>query len=706
MPAFHLRDGLLHLDDMCLFRRPTEESQGDVVLRALGRLAAESMDAWRTPDGLAAHPRTPLLAMTLLDAVCVLRPIVASLEIVDVSATVTPGVTQTAERLTVVVPGRFDPHTTLCAATPPVDGPRAGMHQPVRPVDVTEAYTIVVTFDPTHYRPPLAPLCAPTCRYRTVAARADLALRVHVSPPGPRGRGVALYRCGLLWAVDDAVDGARAVVDVHTTCSPMLSGLDDAEADALAGELLCTKRLAILGSPALAPLVEEMASIWASFFRPLWRFDTPQEMVSLVRHASTPPAVVRLVDMDLLLAQCVTHERTNVAGLSILRRMQTDGCTRDADWLSTSVGEFAVVRFQVVPIPPTRFAQLVRLGCFDYRDEPSCEYGLLTGEHGSRTVVVPIGCTTADLTHAVATLLKCEVATYEDTRKEVLCMPMSDGTLFTEGTVRCDPDEALTLYRLRIDVQSRTLMLSVDTEHAVAPTGGRTVLSVDALETLSMPTQAVQQSRPDLVALLPQLTQRLSVSTCSDVRAIVREVQCRRLAQEWTMEGLDAGKNLSSLGLSLLLAMLLTGWCGCRTRVAMGRTRAAMLAVWTADETFVRVDPTRTLCNLFEASDYLMRVPTPATTVDVSVGKLVEIRYGTKWLSGVVRGLDRPRGQFTVELLHDRSRHVCGLRSHTWRRVTDDACDLDRHVGALVEWKRKRTRDDEAREAQRPCARA
>ena len=105
---------------------------------------------------------------------------------------------------------------------------------------------------------------------------------------------------------------------------------------------------------------------------------------------------------------------------------------------------------------------------------------------------------------------------------------------------------------------------------------------------------------------------------------------------------------------------------------------AAMLAIDTG-ESFTLVDPTRTLCNLFEASDYLSSaVPSVPCTVRANV--LVEVRVGTKWQTGIVRSVDHARGQFTVKLVHTASQIVCSTNAHTWRRVSDDASDLDRIV--------------------------
>ena len=52
--------------------------------------------------------------------------------------------------------------------------------------------------------------------------------------------------------------------------------------------------------------------------------------------------------------------------------------------------------------------------------------------------------------------------------------------------------------------------------------------------------------------------------------------------------------------------------------------------------------------------------------------------------AAVVRTVDVARGQFGVQFLHSGLRHECSAAAHTWRRVTDDASDLDGHVRSLL----------------------
>ncbi|MEC7001377.1 MAG: hypothetical protein VXX04_06025, partial [Actinomycetota bacterium] len=151
-------------------------------------------------------------------------------------------------------------------------------------------------------------------------------------------------------------------------------------------------------------------------------------------------------------------------------------------------------------------------------------------------------------------------------------------------------------------------------------------------------------------------------------------------------------------GLSVLLCVAMNGWLGYRVRVALSRTRAAMVAAWDGDG-WILVDPTRTRCNLLEAADYLMRVPTPTTCVSLRRNLLVEVRTGAKWQAGIVRHIDEARGQFAVDMIGSTRQLVCALNAHTWRRVTEDSSDLDRIVTRLVKRQRVSLSTDDASDA-------
>jgi len=102
-----------------------------------------------------------------------------------------------------------------------------------------------------------------------------------------------------------------------------------------------------------------------------------------------------------------------------------------------------------------------------------------------------------------------------------------------------------------------------------------------------------------------------------------------------------------------------------------------MLAVFDGTS-FVLFDPTRTTCSLFDAADYLSST-VPFVTCPIRPNVIVEVRHGVKWLAGIVKTVDRARGNFTVRLFKS-GECICSTTAHTWRRVSEDSSDLDKHV--------------------------
>ena len=125
----------------------------------------------------------------------------------------------------------------------------------------------------------------------------------------------------------------------------------------------------------------------------------------------------------------------------------------------------------------------------------------------------------------------------------------------------------------------------------------------------------------------------------------------------------------------VLLCVILGGWLGCRVRVALSRTGAAMLAVFDGNS-FVLVDPTRTTSNLFDAADYLSST-VPCIACPIRTNVLVEVKVILKWQAGYVTKVDVAKGQFVVQLLKGGEK-ICNIKAHSWRRVSDESSDLDK----------------------------
>ena len=143
---------------------------------------------------------------------------------------------------------------------------------------------------------------------------------------------------------------------------------------------------------------------------------------------------------------------------------------------------------------------------------------------------------------------------------------------------------------------------------------------------------------------------------------------------------MDTGDNLSTLGMSILLALLLSGWLGARVRIAQSHTYAAMVAVWYGDA-FHLVDPSRTLCNLFH---FLPVSGGALAREEPYVGMVIETVVKSMWRVAVVRVVTIDTGIMTVETVYNQSRMAVSVHSHAWRRATTAASDTEAVVRPLL----------------------
>lgn len=692
----HYVSGQLHAgEDLCLFRTRPDDTTPRTVLRALGRVMAEGMESATSVDGLRARRCAHVFGFPhSVDALAVLA---ASVEGVHVETSVA----STIPRVIVEEKGKTL-HIVITVAgewmrSEDGDGIHANANESIAPMEATQAHAYVLTVDPTTIFASSSsfPLVAPPAPWRTVVDHADCHVRMCRSNAT---NSVVVYRYGILWDVsEDELEGIY--VDATDLVLPLDAATHEA-VDVVGDTFLRAEELGERGGRAQSELVCDLLTAfgtnWASPLKDVWRTDdvekASQTLVNLMRDPKTPPSVVRLMDASHLLAQRVHHERTNLMAMTILRRMQTHegGCTRDADWCATMGTEFAVARAEVAVVDAERFALIFSEASLPSCVVARCDHGLLVEDGDERILVVPLGATAASLTLAVATLLKCEVSLPRDVRTDLPTVFYFD-TLYSEGSARCSSDEMLDLHTLHIDVDAHTLVVAVDRE---APrVASARALSVDALTTRASTLWARNVGNADRVAvatLFPRVAHRLELSD-HPLAACALEVQARRVAQEWTLEGFDGEKNLSSLAMTMLLGVALQGWIGYRVRVAMSRTCAAMIALQDATtEEWIVIDPTRTTSNLFEATARLNRLPLQTEPVRKDV--LVELRKKTKWVAGIVTDHNEARGTFKLKLLHNDMEEVCSLNAHTWRRVTQDSSDLDKEVRTAVKRGAKRPR--------------
>lgn len=670
----HFDGPLLHIGHLCLYRTRVPTDDDESLLRSIGRVVAEGIDSYALSDGLTNHPRKHHFG-SLLDALTVLASasVKVTIEVDLVSAT--PGVTQTPTSLVVTVGGSWS-----VMGLPPSSS-HADINQPVRPVPQEAAHRYIIE---TPLLETLPPVLAPPLQWRTIVDSPSHVLKLYKDTHDTKG--VRLYRCGILWGNDPSVVTLTICVDTHYDDDLMVPDTVTTEqADAVGDIFLHATTVPVLSKcPLVLDVLARIGARWGPALRTVWRFDSVQQMVNIVRNSNLPNEFARLIDMNILLLQRTHHERINLTGLSILRRMQTSGCSRHIDWIASIANEFAVVRFQTIPIPLSRFATLRAAGCFAHWTEPTCDYGVLLGDDMYRTVVVPINSTPASLTHALVSLLRSDVVVDTDERTEEFEFVAS--RRYTEASAVCSPDEDLQFYSIRIDSTRNTVVLRKDT--TFAPMSSRGAISIDELPSQPVCMNPKNIRRAELEVMFPRIMERIRLANETDLVACMRELQFRRVSDEWSIEALDSGDNLSSLGMSILLGILLGAYMGCGVRVAMSCTRAATVAVYTTAKTYVLVDPTRTTCSMFHLSEYLTRIP--STFPDIRKGVLVEVKHSQKWRAGLVQRIDQTTGQIYVQFLTNGHNAVVSKGMQTWRRVSDDTSDLDRLVRNALDPKRAR----------------
>jgi hypothetical protein len=669
---FSLRDNLLHLSETCLFRSP-HDVPSHTSLDCLGAVVRRHIVSARDANGLCNHCGTS--SLSTLDAICLLTHmghavhITEELECTDVCFA----------NGTYYIPV-YDAWSVSALVQSTVPD-MVGVDQMVHLVtNAHQGFTIRVSHGDLG-----VPLFVRETLYNTIVSSPTFLLRVsHDDTPGATPIA-ARYMDRILVAVEH--------LDAHAPCGTFLvdeRGSFDTFADGVASTALRPVSSVLLrsdmvtivsASSVLLHLLTMLSSRWNAMLSNMWKTGTPDTLMQFLRHASTPDCIARCIDPIVLLSKTLRNERIDVLGMSLVRRMKCCDATRYADMRTSMITHHGVVRFDVIPIAASRFAHLYDIGVFD--SMTACRTAVLVGTE-ARVMCVPLGTKTIQLTEAIATLL---LGNSTDLSGERPPRDFVFGVIYQETSSQCPIPETLLSYCLVVDALSRTLRLEDSTEETFNTDD---VLSVDELERMTIPCDASRTRRRDVAALFPEMAKRVELKSSEDTSACLREVQSRRVTREWGLDAMDAGRNMSGLGLTLMLHLLLSQWLGVRCRVAQSRSGAALLAVYV-DGRYRLVDPCRTLRNFFSLSRELSNGAPP---VPPREGMVVEIRQNSQWRVGVVRTVEVDRGSMIVQTAHKSLRVVVSLGTHGWRRVSrDDGSDLDHIVRPLL-IQRKREREE------------
>lgn len=462
-------------------------------------------------------------------------------------------------------------------------------------------------------------------------------------------------------------------------------GISSASLEPIASVILHTDMVvAVSESNVLRSLWEFLTDRWHTMLRSMWVVGTDDLLLQLLRHVKTPDCIVRCIDPSVLINKRRHNERIDVLGMTIVRRMKCCDATRYADMRASMFYHHGVSRIEVLPVARVRFQRLYDIGVF--HGMPACRSGVLVNVGSDDTIMcVPMDSRTLHLSEAVATLLLNDSSELSGDRPVT---SFGFGIMYQETSSQCPPSETLIPFRLLVDVPTHTLQLMEDVEQDRFDV--ETIRSVDELERMVIPCDESRTRRRDVAIIFPEMSKRVEMKSSEDVSACLREVQSRRVVREWCLDAMDAGRNMSGLGMTLMLHVLLSQWLGARCRVAQSRSGAALLAVYVNDA-YEFVDPCRTLCNFFTLSRELADTIVSSATTTPREGMVIEVRQGGQWHVGVVRTVEVDRGSMIVQTAIKDNRVVVSIGGHGWRRVGQDTSDTDRIVRPLL-LSRKRQR--------------
>jgi hypothetical protein len=184
--------------------------------------------------------------------------------------------------------------------------------------------------------------------------------------------------------------------------------------------------------------------------------------------------------------------------------------------------------------------------------------------------------------------------------------------------------------------------------------------------------------------LFPKLAKRLELQN-NTIEACLREAQARRVSSEWSLEGLDCGDNLSSLGMTIMMALIFTGWLGIRVRVFIGLCRSALLGIWNdTNDNFQLLDCTKTIKNSFEICPHFLDCPESGTDICVKKGMIIEVRTAVKWHVAQIIKVRPDLMSAHVQYIGNKREDWISLSSHCWKRLSDENSDSDRVIRYLI----------------------
>lgn len=699
MKRFSMRDEFLWLGDECLYvTRPVASLDARL---AWGRLLAECMDSERGIDGTHAFQRATGFGR-LCEAIAVLVERSDSVEVDETPFLAKPGVeTETMGTTIVTVGGAWD--TTRLFRNQVASSSEVALPwERVAQVDRISCFRIFITGGegvPLLMFPPDAVQWEWLHRSRNAAVRVGFGALT-----GEECHRIHLYRSGVLWATEEIPCAASIAtrllaVDVTTTLScgsdldwiPPLLTVERGGASLLQ-RVFCTAdediRLVTLTESRVLTRLAECLHDCRETLRSLW--DTRSLNYAFTR-TDVSDHYVCLLDARELPTESEKHIR--IAGQKILHIF----CLSAANH-----------RFRTVPVDSSRFSHLARVGALETFSRV-CEFGALQrdGDGNACTILLPHDSTPTTIMKAVSLL--CDtmfpnarpVATPFGALEDVMDATVCHAALRPSASWEDGGGVAsMVPYLVRVDTHRSRLVLVRDPKESLLVADNALVANihiVDDIPSLSVTGDPNRTRRHDIASIFPRLSRRIEQQG-GDVGACVREAQMRRIVDggDCSVADMDAGDNLNSRGVTVLLAILLAGWLGMRVRVFLGRDSIPLLGVW--DETTQRcilVDAAMSRANVLRLCPHLLPCVESGGEVTIRKGTILEVSSIAKWYVARVTRVATSGMCVDVEYLATGNVASLDLAISVWRRLSNDASDTDRVVRSLL-GKRKRvctTRD-------------
>lgn len=688
---------MLHLDGKPLYCTVPDD-KGVSTLRAFGRLAADVLDSKVGVDGTCALPRAPAFG-SLPRAVANILAAGGSVKIVTLEDSVTPCVSYVD-----------DTHIVFRSARTWSDTRLVDVARDKRKRYADAMYSIV------HDGQQEAAQCGGyeihvqglKCT-RGLVAHTTLEWRDVVNTPNfsfcltterctecVDGFSVKLFRNDILWQFESHISvhntelrGVTLYMNATTTTSTFVNDtswipmfprrISEEGADMFAATMLHAHLAVDYSKSNIVKIILHCAHMWRSEFRKKWHWRDDQEQVNAIRNTNVCDELTTLMDIRPLMRQMHHDERIHLTGLAVLRRMQPTMCsTRTDDWRASAIAEHSISRFLALPIGVERLCTLRRLGCMDSFAGITCEYGILNDFSGTtRTIAVSVEADARVVTMAVAHLTECSVHVACGLDVPELAFQFRDfEALHCDTMAACEPDEEVWPYKIKMDETG--IRLCKESGGVVRRSSEAT--SIDALVADEIPVNQGLRRRMHIRKFFPNLAGRLAKP--DDPSACVREVQARKAVREWCLSGINDGRNLSSLGLSILLAITFNGWLGARVRVYLSRNRAAVFGYWK-DTDFTLVNPTNSALNAFDLASSMTCLSESGEDFCLRKNTVVLIKKGHTWRAASVENIYTDT--MSVKFLINGNRENVALHSHSWQRLARfNNTDVDRVIQNLL----------------------